>query len=176
MSTFKSKISKHLIYVLCFTYVIVYHVTCTSFQVKEGVFLSPHRQYTINIPEEGWDIVRLNDEDITLQHKKHQATIILISSDLEGEKASLKSLDERLFIGIKGRNVLLKETVIVSNKQAIHTILEFRINEQRLKMNSYVIKVRDRVFDLVYWAPPDTFGYGQNDFEDMVGSFKLLEQ
>ncbi len=176
MNTSGSKIPKYLTYILYFICVIIYHVNCASFQVKEGMFLPPHRQYVIDVPEKNWNIVKLSDEDITLQHKKYQATITLISSNLEGEKASLKSLDERLFFGIKDTNILMKEITTVGGKQTVHTILEFRTNGQKLKMNSYVIKAGNRVFDLVYWASHGTFSYGQSDFEDMVRSFKFLEQ
>lgn len=174
-STFRGKTAGYLIRIPCLIYIIVYHVNCTSFQVKEGTFLPHHGQYTLDIPGRDWDISQLNNEEITLQHKGSQATIALVSSNLESEKAPLESLSERLFIGIKDKKVLLKEIVPVSGRQAMHTILEFRVNKQKLKMDSYIIRAGKTVFDLVFWAPHNAFDNNQSDFKTMVQSFKILE-
>lgn len=170
------KAKRYLVYTLCFFYIIVHSINCASFQITKGTFLPIHKQYTINTPKEGWEIIRLSGEDITLQHKKYQAMITIISSDLKNKEIPHESLDEHLFIGIKKKNIILKEEVLIDGEEAIHTILEFEADGQRLKMDSYIVNTGSKVYDLVYWATPDAYAYGQSDFNEVVKSFKLLEK
>lgn len=148
---------------------------CAPFQVNKGVFLPSNKNYTINIPENGWEPIRVSNEDIALWHKQHRAMIALISGDVENKDFSLELLNNQLFIGMKGKKILLKETVLVDNQKAIHTVLSGEMDNYKLKINSYVIKIQDQVYDLVCWAPVDSFEYVQDDFDKVVRSFKFLK-
>lgn len=91
--------------------------------------------------------------------------IAFISSDIENKALSLEMLNSQLFIGMKEKKVLRKESVIVDNQPAMHTIFMCEIDNYKFKMDSYVIKFANKVYDLVYWAPPDLFDYVREDFK-----------
>ena len=100
--------------------------------------------------------------------------ITFISSDIENKKYSLEMLNSQLFIGMKEKKVLRKESVIVDNQQAMHTIYVCEVDNHKFKVDSYVIKFGNKVYDLLYWAPSDSFDYVRQDFKSIVKSFKFL--
>ena len=146
---------------------------CAQLQVKDGILSPPHKNYTVNIPGKGWEIIRVSKEDIALWHKRYHAMIAFISSDIENKALSLEMLNSQLFIGMKEKKVLRKESVIVGNQLAMHTIFVCEIDNYKFKIDSYVIKFGNKVYDLVYWSPSDSFDYVQNNFTNLVRSFKF---
>jgi len=147
-------------------------LSCTPLQVKEGVFSPSHGNYTVDLPEKDWEPVRTGKEDIALWHKQHHAMIAIISSDIENKAFSLEMLNGQLFIGMKNKKILLKESALVDNQEAMHTILICEIDNHTFKVESYVIKIENRVYDLLYWAPFDSFDNAREDFVNVINSFK----
>ncbi|CAG0938136.1 hypothetical protein BROC_00106 [Candidatus Brocadiaceae bacterium] len=155
----------------------IYMLGCAPLQIKEGIFSPPYKNYTITIPEteKGWEPIRVDKEDIALWHKQHKAMIAAISSDIENKKLSLEMLNRHLFLGMTNKKIISKESVLVDNESALHIIVEGEMDNCKLKINSYVIKVGDKVYDLVSWASSDSFDYVQGDFENMVRSFQYTK-
>ncbi|MCR4320432.1 MAG: hypothetical protein NUV74_08900 [Candidatus Brocadiaceae bacterium] len=143
-------------------------------QVKDGILSPPHKNYTVNIPGKGWEMIKVGKEDIALWHKQSHAMIAFISSDIENKKVSLKMLNNQLFIGMKNKKILLKESIVVDNQEAVHTIFVCEIDNHKFKVDSYVIKFENKVYDLVYWSPVNSFDYVREDFKSIVKSFKFL--
>ena len=147
---------------------------CAPLQVKDGTLSPPHKNYTVTIPGKGWELVKAGKEDVALWHKQYHAMIAFISSDIENKELSLEMLNSQLFIGMKEKKVLRKESVIVDNQRAMHTIFMCEIDNYKFKVESYVIEFENKVYDLVYWAPSDSFDYVREDFKSIVKSFKFL--
>lgn len=148
---------------------------CAPLQVKEGIFSPPHKNYTVNMPGKGWEPMKVGKEDIALWHKQHHAMIAVISSDVENKGFSLEMLNRHLFIGMTDKKIISKEPALVDNQSALHTILEGKMDNNKLKIDSYVIKAGDKVYDLVYWAPCDSFDSVNDDFENMVKTFTFTQ-
>lgn len=153
----------------------IYMFGCSTIKIKEGVFFPLHEKYTVNMPGKGWEPVKVGKEDIALWHKQHHAMITVISSDIENKGFSLEMLNRHLFIGIDDRKIISKENVLVDNQSALHTVLEGEMDNNKLKIDSYVIRVGDKVYDLVYWAPSDSFDKVKGDFENMIRSFQFTK-
>ena len=147
---------------------------CAQLQVKDGTLSPPHKNYTANIPDKGWELVKAGKEDMALWYKQSHAMIAFISSDIENKKVSLKMLNNQLFIGMKNKKILLNEPMLVDNQKAMHTILMCEIDNHKLTVESYVIKFENKVYDLVYWSPVNSFDYVREDFKSIVKSFKFL--
>ena len=160
--------------ILSFIY-IVHVFGCAPLQIKEGVFSPPHEKYTVNMLGKGWEPIKVGKEDMALWHKQYHATITIISSDIENKKVSLKMLNNQLFIGMKNKKILSNEPMLVDNQKALHTIVESEMDNCKLKIDSYVIEVGDKVYDLVYWSPSHSFSSVQGDFENMVKTFKFTQ-
>lgn len=151
----------------------IYMLGCAPLQTKEGIFSPPYKNYTITIPGtgKGWKPIRVDKEDIALWHKQHKAMIAVISSDIENKKLSLEMLNRHLFLGITNKKIVSNDTVLVDNRSVLHAILEGEMNNCQLKIDAYIIKIGDTVYDLICWAPRDSFDYIQGDFENLARSF-----
>ena len=147
---------------------------CAPLQIKEGGFSPPHKKYSVTLPGKDWEPIKTGKEDMALWHKQYHAMIAFISSDVENKKVSLDMLNSQLFIGMKNKEILLNEPVLVDNQKAMHTILMCEIDNHKLKVESYVIMFENKVYDLVSWAPSDLFDYVKKDFENIIKSFKFL--
>ena len=156
------------------SFIYIAHVFgCAPLQVNKGSFSPPHRKYTITLPGKDWEPVRTGKEDMALWHEQYHAMITIISSNIEGRKMSPDEINRMLFIGMKNKKILLNESVFVDNRAAMHTILMCEIDNHKLKVESYVIKSGNRVYDIVSWASPDLFEYTRKDFENIIKSFRF---
>lgn len=153
----------------------LYVCGCATLKNKEGVFFPPHEGYTVSIPGNGWEPVKADKVDMALWHKQYKAMIAIISSKIENKGFSLETLNRHLLIGITEKKIVSKESVLIDNQKALHTILEGKMDNCALKIDSYVVKVEDKVHDLVCWASSDSFDYVQGDFENMVRSFQYTK-
>lgn len=147
---------------------------CAQLQVKDGTLSPPHKKYSVTLPGKDWEPIKTGKEDVALWHKQSYAMIAFISSDIENKKVSLKMLNNQFFIGMKNKKILLNEPILVDNQKAMHTILMCEIDTHKFKVESYVVKFENKVYDLVSWAPPDLFDYIRKDFENIIKSFKFL--
>jgi len=146
---------------------------CTPLQVKDGHFSPSHKKYSVTLPGKGWEAIKVGKEDIALWNGQSRATIACISSEIQGRNSSLEALHRQLFIGMKDKNILLDEPLLVDNQQAMHTILLCTVDNYPIKIESYIIKCENKIYDFLYWTPPDFFDYAQNDFKNSVKSFRF---
>ncbi|MDN3515632.1 MAG: hypothetical protein NG747_14700 [Candidatus Brocadia sp.] len=154
---------------------LLYISGCATFEIKEGVFSPSNGKYTVSMPGKGWEPLKIGKEDIVLWYKQHHAMIAIISSEIENKGLSLEMLNRHLFLGMTNKEIISKEPVLVDNQSALHTILEGKMDNNKLKFDAYIIKMGDTVYDLVYWAPCDSFEDVRSDFERMVMSFKFVK-
>lgn len=173
MSCLRTKNVIRWLGILGFAYANIHILSCAQLQTKEGVLSSPHKKYTVTIPEKGWERIKVDKEDLALWHKQHHAMIALISTDIQNKEVPLEKLNNQLFIGLKGKETALNEPSKVDNQSAIHTILTGEMDNCKLKIASYVIRTEDGVYDMVYWAPVDLFDREKVSFENMIQSFKF---
>jgi len=164
-------------YVVCWLGIpcFILALGCAPLQVKDGTLSPPHKNYTVNIPGKGWELVKAGKEDAAFWHKQYHATIAFISGEIENKAFSLEMLNRHLFIGMT-KEIVSKESVLVDNQKALHTIVEGEMDNHKFKVDSYVIKFGNKVYDLVYWSPSDSFSSVQGDFESMVKSFKFTQR
>ncbi len=155
---------------------LLYTVGCATVKIKEGVFFPQDKNYRIKIPGtgKGWEPIQTDKGDIALWHKQYKAMIVIISSNIENKRFSLEMLSRLLFLGMAGKKIVSKDPVLLDNQCALHTILEGEMDNCRLTIDSYVIRIEDKVYDLVCWAPSGLFDHIQDDFEHMARSFQYI--
>jgi hypothetical protein len=91
---------------------------------------------------------------------------------------TLPILGRHLFIGLRDRRVLAQGLVALDGRQADHAVVEGRAGEEApvVRIEAYVLKAGDCVYDLVYVAPPEAFPAWQPDFRAFVESFALAPE
>lgn len=177
MGSFRNEHVIRWLAIFSFAFIMTDFPGCATIKIEPGTFSPRDKDYRITVPEtgKGWEPIRIDKEDIALWHKQHRAMIAVISSDTEQKGLSLETLRRHLFLGITDKEIIAKEPARVNNQNALHAILEGKMDNNQLKIDSYVIKAGERVYDLVYWAPADSFDKVKDDFEGMVRSFQYIK-
>lgn len=89
----------------------------------------------------------------------------------DADAAPLAALTRQLLIGYTDRRVESQATVPLDAREALHTVVEAKLDGVPVKLDLYVMKRNGCIFDLSYAAPPDAFARSSDDFVRFVGGF-----
>ncbi len=89
----------------------------------------------------------------------------------DAEAAPLTALTNRLLIGYSERNDLSSELVQLDRREALHTIIEAKLDGVPVTLDLYVMKRNGCIFDLSFAAPVARFAEGKDEFERFVRGF-----
>lgn len=89
----------------------------------------------------------------------------------DADAAPLGALTRQLLIGYTERHVRTESTVPLDEREALHTILDAKLDGVPVTLDLYVMKRNGCIFDLSYAAPPDAYARGAGDFQRFVGGF-----
>src|SRR2546423_7807917 len=89
----------------------------------------------------------------------------------DADAAPLGALTRQLLIGYTERHVETQTTVALDQREALHTVVEAKLDGVPVTLDLYVMKRNGCIFDLSYAAPPDAFARGADDFQRFVGGF-----
>ena len=92
----------------------------------------------------------------------------------DADDVPLVALRHHLLIGFTERAVKREETIPFDGREALHTVLEAKLDGVPVSLDLYVLKKDGCVYDLVYVAPPSKFGNGVQGFEAFAAGFGTL--
>ena len=153
-----------------------YIIGCTPLQIKGEVFSPAHKEYAAKMPGNEWSPLAAGEEDLVLWNKRRHATIAFIASNVESKRPSPEILSEQLFLGIKNKKIISRELVVVDGHSAVGTVLTGEIDNSPFEIASYIVRIGNRVYDFVCWAPLDLFDGALSDFDEMMKSLDFLQQ
>lgn len=122
---------------------------------------------------DAWRRVEAEGVDLAFRAEPGGQVAALIVSCEGQQDLPLRLLARRLFFGIGAKRVLSQEPVSLNGTEAIRTVMEGRLKEADVTVNSYVAKHGDCVYDLVYVATPASFQDRLPDFERFVKGWAL---
>src|SRR5947209_11213965 len=84
----------------------------------------------------------------------------------EAARRDFGLLERHLLLGLRDRATLEEDETDLGGRRAAHRVVEGRPRdgEERMRIESYVLKDARCVYDLLYVAPPDEFDGGRGDF------------
>ena len=141
-------------------------------RVENGIFRAPGL-FRAAMPGPEWTVTTSKAE-LELRYRGSRAGILANAECGEDiARRDLPALARRLFVGLRGRQVLQNGTVTVAGAPALHAVVEAGVSgdDERMRMEAYVVKDARCVFDLVYVAPADDFAARRADFQRFVDSF-----
>ena len=142
-------------------------------RIERGVFRVPE-QFRVTVPGPQWEAVSNGRADLELKHRGGDAGLLANAECGAGyARADLRALTRRLFVGFRGREVLERGAAEVAGLPAAHAVIEGGVagEEQRVRVEAFIIKNGGCVYDLVYVAPADAYVERRPDFERFVASF-----
>jgi hypothetical protein len=141
-------------------------------RVENGVFRAPEFRVTVPGPE--WDVATASRAELELRHRGTRAGILAnVECGDEPARRDLAVLARRLFVGLRGREVLENGTATVGGVPAARVVMDAQVagEDERMRVEAYVVKDGRCVYDLVYVAPAAAFAERRPDFQRFVESF-----
>jgi len=154
---------------------IVALTACAGRRIEHGVYHSS-KGYRVTLPGADWAVAEESKADLELRH--HDGTAAMLANAQCDDRARTRSSDlllGHLLIGIRGRATIEQEEVSVNGRQAVHRVLDGRLDadDAPTRIEAYVMRDERCVYDLVYAAPPSSFDAWRAEFRRFVESFAM---
>jgi hypothetical protein len=146
---------------------------CAGPSIDNGVFRAPSG-YRVTLPRDGWVVDRNSGADLELRHQSGSAAMLVNGvCDVPAVDRRPDVLVQQLLLGVRDRKVMESGEVPVNGRAATHTLMEGRMqkSDERMRIESYVVKGEHCVWDLLYVAEPNAFDATRGDFRALVESF-----
>ena len=146
---------------------------CAGPTIDKGVFRAPSG-YRVTLPRDGWTIDRNSGADLELRHQSSSAAMLVNGlCDVPAVERRPDVLVRQLLLGLRDRKVMETGEVPLNGRTATHTLVEGRMqnSDERMRIESFVLKGEHCVWDLLYVAEPGAFDATRGDFQALVESF-----
>ena len=147
---------------------------CAVKRVDNGVYHAS-KGYRVEIPGGQWTQVDESPADLELRHRSSPAGMAASATcEASTTRRPTRALARQLFIGIRERRVIESGEVEIAGRSAVHTVVDGQLegSEDRVRIETLVLKDDRCVYDFMYVAPPATFGELRADFARFVESFR----
>lgn len=133
--------------------------------------------YQATLPTSGWKPLEVEGAELAMEHEVDSAAFAIFTpSSMEKEILPLDVLSIQLLIEIKDKKIISKEYLTIGGQSAIRTLLEGRVEGEKVKIEAYVLTKEKLVYDIIYWGRPEDFASHHEDFRRLVESFRFIEQ
>jgi hypothetical protein len=139
-----------------------------------GVFQTKQVRYRIEGPsQKSWREVAIDSADIAWYHNPSGATL-MANSHCEGvDDAPLEALTQHLLLGTTERRILSQEKKPFSNREALDTRAEAKLDGVLTSMRLFVLKKDGCVYDLVLTSPPEAFENANGAFSRVLENYEV---
>jgi hypothetical protein len=146
-------------------------------RIEGGVFRAPSG-YRVTLPGAEWDVMtdeeRGGRTDLQLRHRDGRAAMLAHGAcETAAARRSFDILTRHVLVGLRDRTVVEDGAAQVNGRTAAHTVVDARgrQTEERVRVESYVVKDDRCVYDLLFVAAPEVFDARRPAFQAFVNSF-----
>ena len=146
---------------------------CAGRRIENGVYRSD-KGYRLTLPGPDWSVAADSKADLELRHQDGLAAMLANAEcDDRAKSRSAGVLLGQLLIGVHDRATIEQNEVSLNGRQALHRVLDGRVaaDGAPTRIEAYVLKEQDCVYDFAYAAPPASFEAWRADFRRFVESF-----
>ena len=148
---------------------------CAGRRLHDGVYRSEHG-FRVTVPGQAWGVVDRSEAELELRRTDGGAGMLAHATCRpEAARRDFGLLERHLLLGLRDRATLEEGEADVAGRRAAHRVVEGRPRDgdERMRIESYVLKDARCVYDLLYVAPPEEFDGGREDFRRFVASFVM---
>ena len=153
--------------------VVVVLTGCGGRRIENGIYHS-EKGFRLTLPGAEWSVATDSKADLELRHQDGLAAMLVNAEcDQRARSRSADLLLGQLLIGLQDRATIEQNEVSVNGQQALHRVLDARTSADGAptRIEAYVLKDQDCVYDFAYAAPPASFEAWRPDFHRFVQSF-----
>ena len=130
--------------------------------------------FRVTPPPEGWQRIEVSNAKLAYRDEGGGMIAVDTRCHEDGGDVPLASLTQHLFLGFTDREILSQAVVPFDGREAMHTILQAKLDGVPTKFDVWVMKKDDCVHDLYYIAAPAHFDRGVAAFERFVQGFATV--
>jgi hypothetical protein len=149
----------------------------TGTRIEGGIYRAPSG-YRVALPGTEWDVMtdeeRGSRTDLQLRHRDGRSAMLAHGAcDDAAVRRSFDILTRHVLIGLRDRTVVEDGSAQVNGRTAAHTVVDGRQrqSDERVRVESYVVKDARCVYDLLFVAAPEAFEARRAAFQSFVDSF-----
>jgi len=160
-----------------FKFAKIYTSTDKESGILSGdVYKKNSTSYRIGKLSSDWKRVNIDYGDLFFANNNKTAAIT-VNSTCESGKVdySLSALSGSLLIGIKGKKLIRRELITVDNEEALFSVYDASVDEERLMIATVVFIKGDCVYDFTYSNISQNFDQYINDFIEFLEKFSVME-
>lgn len=140
-----------------------------------GIFRGEGYAFRIGPVGPGWHRVPASHTALAWRDDAGGGTIVVNGRcGVDGEDVPLESLTQHLFLRFTERKVVEQTVVPFDHREAMHTVIEAKLDGVPMKFTVWVLKKDGCVYDLAYMAAPARFERGSPEFDRFVRGFATI--
>lgn len=122
-----------------------------------------------------WEALEATGAALTYRDRDSGAQILVNARcDRDGEDVPLRSLTQHLFIRFTARDIHSEEVLPFDGREALRTDITAKLDGVEQRFLVWVLKKDKCVYDLLYFARPDRFEPGAEQFDRWTRQFTAL--
>lgn len=124
----------------------------------------------------GWSRLDASDAALAFRDEANHGTVMIHGRcGLDGDDVPLAALTAHLFLQFTEREIETQEVVPFDGREAMHTVLDAKLDGVAMRYDVWVLKKDGCVYDLLYLAPKASFAGGHGSFEALVRGFATVK-
>lgn len=138
---------------------------------RSGVYRDGEVHFRVGRLSAAWRRVEVTGNDLSF-HNDAVSGVIAVNGECDREKdPPLRQLLMQLVIGFTEREIVLEELLPLDRREAMHAIVEAKLDGVPMMLDLYVLKKDECLYDFSYVAPPATFDGARAEYEAFVMQF-----
>lgn len=146
-------------------------------RLKGQVYSSDDTRYRIGRLSGQWQVIDSGSGDIFFWNNEAMATITIDSvCDKNKLKYNLKALSDSLVVGIKDKEMVKRDDIMVDGSEALYTQYEGIYESERIGIATIVVKKQECIYDFSYSALAPKFNKYLEDYLSFASDFRVIDQ
>ena len=133
-------------------------------------------RFRVGNPASEWQRVSVDNGALGFRDSHGASVLVEGRCGLHGDDVPLGALFNQLIMGTTERSYVKEETIPFDHREALHTVMNAKLDGVPLVWNVYVMKKNGCVYDIVYVAPPARYRDEEKIFEQFALGFQSLER
>ncbi len=142
--------------------------------LRDNLYRDEETAYRIGSFATPWRRVQLDGADLAYRHAPTGAAVQLNSRCRRSDDVPLSALLGHLLIGFTDREVLREERIALDRREALHAVLDARLDGVPVRLGVYVLKKDGCVYDFTLVSASGQFGAVEAEFDRFVRDFHAL--
>jgi len=149
---------------------------CASTGFDGSVYRGEGFAFRIPPPPAGWTRLETTDAALAFRHEAHRGTVMIHGRcGFDGDDVPLSALTAHLFLQFTERQIETQEVVPFDGREAMHTVLDAKLDGVAMRYDVWVLKKDGCVYDLLSLAPSSSFAGGHDAFTALVRGFATVK-